>query len=131
MPKLLTIVMAEIAIRQQRSYAHHTFLQSSNANKEKIDLSNLPNHVKSMIMEQATVRLKHYEPGKVSIRSEQKLTTLDAKQLLIQRKKRMQGVYNCGFCSDPKEYYRPLGDPVVNTEQLLYDTLKLDVKALK
>jgi hypothetical protein len=40
-------------------------------------------------------------------------------------------VYNSGFLSDPKELYRPLGEPCLDTNSLLYDTLELDVRSLE
>ncbi|KAJ3321637.1 hypothetical protein HDV06_004052 [Boothiomyces sp. JEL0866] len=105
----------------------YTHLINTNFFKpDKIDLSNLPNDLKQMIMEQSTNRLQQYESKKVICRSEQKYSVLDTKTLLAMKKKRMEAVYTRGFLSDPKELYRTLGDPTLDAENLLYDALQID-----
>eukprot|EP00842_Homolaphlyctis_polyrhiza_P006748 jgi/Hompol1/7074/HPOL_005180-RA len=58
---------------------HHAQLGHRN---DRIDLSNIPHHIKNMIIDQSAAKLKDYEP--------------------------LKEVYKCGFCADPKELYRPL-----------------------
>ncbi|KAI8894480.1 hypothetical protein BC833DRAFT_217378 [Globomyces pollinis-pini] len=120
--------MTEIS-RPTRSFAHHTHLIHL-LKQDKIDLANLPNDLKVMIMEQSIARLQHYDPLKVITRSDHKYSVLDAKQITALKKKRLESIYNRGFYSDPKELYKPLGDPALDTETLLYDTLQIDTKGL-
>ncbi|KAJ3335258.1 hypothetical protein HDU91_002263, partial [Kappamyces sp. JEL0680] len=47
-----------------RSYNHRSLFQG--VLKDKIDLSNIPNDLKTMIMEQSTARMAQYEPLKYS-----------------------------------------------------------------
>ncbi|KAJ1548410.1 hypothetical protein HK405_003305 [Cladochytrium tenue] len=42
------------------------------------------------------------------------------------KQRRREAVMRCGFCSDPKEMYRPLGDPIVDSKQLILNTLCVD-----
>jgi hypothetical protein len=98
--------------------------------QKKVDISNLPNEVKQMIMDQSIQKLHHYQPQKVQTRCESRYSIIDTKQFLLQKKKRLEQVYQCGFLSDPKELYKPLYEPQVDTELLLYDTLELDTKKL-
>ena len=46
-----------------RTFATHRSL-FQNPFKDKIDLSNIPNDLKAMIMDQSTARLSSYEPAK-------------------------------------------------------------------
>ncbi|KAJ3269117.1 hypothetical protein HDV01_001851 [Terramyces sp. JEL0728] len=117
--------MAEVS--RAPAYAGRYHLINANFFKpEKIDLSNLPNDLKQMIMEQSINRLYQYDAKKVTSRSEQKYSVLDAKTLLAMKKKRLEAVYTRGFLSDPKELYRTLGDPTLDAENLLYETLQID-----
>lgn len=123
--------MTDIVNRGNAAHkGYHNHLLNSSFLKQKIDLANIPHSLKDLIMDQSIQRLKEYSPQKCTIRSEQKITTLNTKELIEIKKKRMHAVYNRGFLSDPKDHYRPLGDPYVDTEMLLYDNLQLDVKTL-
>ncbi|KAI8915038.1 hypothetical protein BC831DRAFT_499541 [Entophlyctis helioformis] len=115
-----------------RAHVHHTLhsvLQHGQLGfkqPDRLDLSNIPHGIKNMILEQSASRLKDYEAVKVCVRSDVKYSTLDTKQRLTGKKSRMTDVYKCGFCSDPKELYRPLGEPTLDTEALLYKRLDID-----
>ncbi|KAJ2994652.1 hypothetical protein HDV02_001391 [Globomyces sp. JEL0801] len=80
--------MTEIS-RPTRSFAHHTHLIHL-LKQDKIDLANLPNDLKVMIMEQSIARLQHYDPLKVITRSDHKYSVLDAKQITALKKKRLE-----------------------------------------
>ena len=122
-----------------RTFAtHRTLFQ--NLNKDKIDLSNIPNDLKTMIMDQSTARLAVYEPTKYITRytsvffwplslysSEAKCSVLDAKQALSQKKKRLESVFTEGFFSDPKDLYKPIGEVTLDTKDLLYHALQLEI----
>ncbi|KAL2920013.1 hypothetical protein HK105_200079 [Polyrhizophydium stewartii] len=119
---------------QSRGYAMHSLhsvLQHGQLGfkQERIDLSNIPHSIKNMIVEQSSAKLRDYEPLKVCVRSDLKYSTLDTRQHLAEKKKRIEDVYKCGFCADPKELYRPLGDPTLDTEILLYQRLGIDPSA--
>jgi hypothetical protein len=54
-------------IPAHRTFQHRSLFQ--NLYKDKIDLSNIPNDLKNMIMDQSTARLAIYEPAKFVTRS--------------------------------------------------------------
>lgn len=56
-----------------------------------------------------------------------KCSVLDARQQLHLKKKRMESVFNEGFFSDPKELYKPIGQVVLDTKELLYQALQLEI----
>nr|KAJ3422411.1 hypothetical protein HK105_008188 [Polyrhizophydium stewartii] len=127
-------VAAPLRAHLSRGYAMHSLhsvLQHGQLGfkQERIDLSNIPHSIKNMIVEQSSAKLRDYEPLKVCVRSDLKYSTLDTRQHLAEKKKRIEDVYKCGFCADPKELYRPLGDPTLDTEILLYQRLGIDPSA--
>jgi hypothetical protein len=95
--------------------------------EQRVEISNLANHIKQLIIDQSIVSLHDYHPVKVQARSETRYTITDTKQFLMDKKKRLQNVHQCGFLSDPKETYKPLYDPQVDTELLLYKSLQLNI----
>lgn len=72
-------------------------------------MSNIPHSLKALLMLQSESRLKRYEPVKICARSDTKYTSVDMRQRIAEKKKRMKDVSDCGFRADPKELYRPLG----------------------
>jgi hypothetical protein len=68
---------------------HNHVLDTSFLNKDKVDLSNIPQSLKKLIMVQTTEKLKQYQPQKCVIRCEQKITTLNTKELIELKKKRL------------------------------------------
>ncbi|KAJ3212194.1 hypothetical protein HDU67_003971 [Dinochytrium kinnereticum] len=103
----------------------HTIHHSQFTRQDKLDTS-LPQHVKQLIIEGSPVRLNTYEPEKVFIRTDQRYAIRDSKQIAIDRSRRRQDVYRGGFCSDAKEPYRALGEPIIDSDALIYTCLKLD-----
>ena len=76
---------------------------------DKIDLSNLPQAVKDMLLTQSEASKSTYTPDKVVTRSDNRFSCIEAKQYIFSRNVRKQEVLKSGFCSDPKELYKPLG----------------------
>jgi hypothetical protein len=71
-----------------RSFAHKSLIP--NPLKDKIDWSNIPNEVKTAILDQSAITLSKYEPVKLTTRSDAKCSVLNAKQMLDLKKKRME-----------------------------------------
>ncbi|KAJ8325493.1 hypothetical protein BDV3_001252 [Batrachochytrium dendrobatidis] len=126
-PSRTALPPSQSAGRVLTHHTMHSILQHGQFGykDERIDLSNIPHYFKNMIVEQSIAKLKDYEPVIVSARSDFKCSILDTK-IVANEKKRLQDVYKCGFLSDPKELYCPLGDPILDTELLLYKRLNID-----
>lgn len=43
------------------------------------------------------------------------------------KKKRLESVFTEGFFSDPKELYKPIGEVTLDTKDLLYQSLQLEI----
>ena len=88
----MTDIRGTSVVAPNRSYGYnvHSYHHRINARNEKIDLNNLPNSIKNMIMTQCEAKLKHYDPVKVCTRSDTKYTAIDTRQKITARKKRLQ-----------------------------------------
>ncbi|KAI8801424.1 hypothetical protein BJ742DRAFT_859250 [Cladochytrium replicatum] len=98
--------------------------------QERTDNS-LPLHVKHCIIEESPARLQSYQPEKVFTRTDQRLAGKDSRQIAYERFRRREEVFRCGFCSDPKEAYKPLGDPILDSDTLLSTCLKIDPNSFR
>ena len=47
--------------------------------------------------------------------------------MMALKKKRLESVFTEGFFSDPKELYKPIGEVTLDTKDLLYQTLQLEI----
>ncbi|KAJ3129909.1 hypothetical protein HK098_007663 [Nowakowskiella sp. JEL0407] len=117
--------MSEIpAIASRPRTFHHPIHHSQFAKQDK-ESQNIPAYVKHCIIEESPARLQFYEPQKVFIRTDQRLASKDFRQIAFEKSSRREDVYKRGFCSDPKEVYKPLGEPQLDSETLLYSSLKI------
>ncbi|KAJ3317695.1 hypothetical protein HDU76_001082 [Blyttiomyces sp. JEL0837] len=114
--------------RQGHSRTFHGIhtIHHSQFTKQEMKETNLPSHIKQLIIEASPTRHQSYEPEKVTIRSENRFASRDPKRIAMERAKRRMEVYRSGFCSDAKEPYRPLGDPTLDSDELLYTCLRFD-----
>ncbi|KAH6584989.1 hypothetical protein BASA60_000729 [Batrachochytrium salamandrivorans] len=130
-PTRATAPLLQSTVRGHAHHTMHSILQHGQFGykEDRLDLTNIPHFFKNIIVEQSAAKLKDYDPVKVCSRSDFKYSALDPKLLAVEKKKRVEDVYRCGFCSDPKELYRPLGEPILDTELLLYTRLDIDSTA--
>lgn len=68
----------------------HTPILYKSKHHEKLDMSNIPHHLKTLLMAQSEHKLKNYEPTKVCTRSDNKYTALDTRQKIAQRRLRIE-----------------------------------------
>ncbi|KAJ1345066.1 hypothetical protein BSLG_000581 [Batrachochytrium salamandrivorans] len=110
-PTRATAPLLQSTVRGHAHHTMHSILQHGQFGykEDRLDLTNIPHFFKNIIVEQSAAKLKDYDPVKVCSRSDFKYSALDPKLLAVEKKKRVEDVYRCGFCSDPKELYRPLG----------------------
>ncbi|TPX56685.1 hypothetical protein PhCBS80983_g04345 [Powellomyces hirtus] len=87
--------------------------------------------VKQAIIENSPARLSNYDPKEVAVRTEQTYALKDSNATRLARIQRRADVYQCGFCSDAKDFYKPLGDPVLNSDMLVYGTLRIDPNSVQ
>ncbi|KAL7752797.1 hypothetical protein RI367_001799 [Sorochytrium milnesiophthora] len=72
--------------------------------------------------------LGDYRPDKIVTRTAASIKSRDSKALALEKAKRREQVMLTGFNSDIKEPYKPLGAPVLDSEELLVNALQLDMK---
>ncbi|KAJ3411130.1 hypothetical protein HDV05_002694 [Chytridiales sp. JEL 0842] len=112
----------------------HTIHHSQFSKQEPKD-TNLPLHVRQHIIDSSPARWNGGfvggEAKKVTVRTEQRFEMRDGKGVEAERLRRRADVYKCGFCSDAKEPYKPLGDPVLDTDALLFGCLKVGPDAFQ
>lgn len=75
-----------------------------------------------------------YTPEKIKARNEYKILVDDhagKAAMNAQLTKRKQNVLLCGFCSDPREPYKTLGNLFLDSESLLYHCLHIDPSTLQ
>ncbi|ORY49307.1 hypothetical protein BCR33DRAFT_579406 [Rhizoclosmatium globosum] len=94
--------------------------------QENRDSGNLSFQVRQAIVDYSHLRTQQYEPEKVNIRTENRYNSREQKQIVAEKAKRSEDVAHRGFASDAKECYKPLGEPVVDSDALIYKTLRLD-----
>ncbi|KAJ3190603.1 hypothetical protein HK101_008567 [Irineochytrium annulatum] len=97
--------------------------------QDKQDAS-LPPHARQIIIEGSPARLNVYEPEKVLVRTDQRYAAINTKQAAAEKARRRVEVFRGGFCSDAKEPYRTLGEPIIDSDVLVYTCLKIDPAAL-
>ena len=91
--------VAQLVNPQRGAFLHHSTMHSviqpghSYFKQDRQDLSNIPNHMKNMIIEQSNEKLLHYDAVKVMARSDLKYTAIDTKQYLAIKKKRAEVNY--------------------------------------
>jgi hypothetical protein len=80
--------MAEIV----RSHTPHVPKHGINRSRqqEKLDMSNIPHHLKTLLMAQSEHKLKHYDPVKICTRSDSKYTSVDTRQKIAERRLRLE-----------------------------------------
>ncbi|KAJ3171909.1 hypothetical protein HDU87_008159 [Geranomyces variabilis] len=86
---------------------------------------------KQAIIETSPARLSNYDPRDVAVRTEQCYALKDSAAARLVRVQRRADVYRCGFCSDAKDFYKPLGDPVLDSESLVFGTLRIDPNSIQ
>ncbi|TPX72899.1 hypothetical protein SpCBS45565_g00002 [Spizellomyces sp. 'palustris'] len=96
------------ASKNRHHFGHHTIHHSQFAKTERGD-AGIAFHVKQAIIEKSPTRLQSYEPREVAVRTDQKYSLKDSSAIKTEKLKRRTDVYRCGFCSDAKESYKPLG----------------------
>ncbi|KAJ3143771.1 hypothetical protein HK101_003105, partial [Irineochytrium annulatum] len=122
-----------VALRQGGPRAHfgiHALHHQLFSRQDKQDAA-LPPHSRQLIIEGSPARFNHYEPEKVLVRTDQRFSAPDAKQVAAEKFRRRLEVLKGGNCSDAKEPYRPLGDPIIDTDALIYTCLKIDPSAFQ
>jgi hypothetical protein len=62
--------------------------------QEKLDLSNMPHHLKTLLMAQSEQKLKQYDAAKICTRSDVKYTAIDTRQKIAQRRNRLEVIQN-------------------------------------
>ncbi|KAI8819899.1 uncharacterized protein EV422DRAFT_90962 [Fimicolochytrium jonesii] len=87
--------------------------------------------VKHAIIEKSPVRLNTYEPKDVATRTELVMTMKESNAARLARLQKRTEILKQGFCSDPKESYRPLGDPILDSSNLIYTALRIDPNAVQ
>ncbi|KND01519.1 uncharacterized protein SPPG_03318 [Spizellomyces punctatus DAOM BR117] len=117
------------ASKNRHHFGHHTIHHSQFAKTERGD-AGIAFHVKQAIIEKSPTRLQSYEPREVAVRTDQKYSLKDSSAVKTEKLKRRTDVYRCGFCSDAKESYKPLGDPILDSDALLCLALKIDPTSL-
>lgn len=108
---------------------HHALLHNKQHELINAENGGLSNHVRTILLEESPARCVPYEPEKVIIRDAWKTTSRDIKTTKIEKEQRRQIVSRTGFASGPKELYRPLGDPITNTQELIFATLGIETHA--
>ncbi|KAJ3038077.1 hypothetical protein HDV00_001038 [Rhizophlyctis rosea] len=130
----------------------HTIYHSQFAQKAAADTSVLPHHVKVAIIERSPARAATsgaggfteggggggqftYRGEKVLIRNEEVYKAAVEKaggvKGVAERARRRKEILSCGYSADPKEPYKPLGDPTLDTETLLFEALKIDPRSIQ
>ncbi|KAI9339065.1 hypothetical protein BDR26DRAFT_837948 [Obelidium mucronatum] len=92
---------------------------------------NLSFQVRQAIVDNSYLRTLDYEPEKVAVRTETRYAVRDTKLIQHEKLKRSVEVARCGFRSDPKESYKPLGDPTVDSDVLIYKSLRIDPQSFQ
>ncbi|KAJ3036639.1 hypothetical protein HK097_003780 [Rhizophlyctis rosea] len=137
--------------RKPTSHFHHphTIYHSQFAQKQSTESSIIPHHVKIAIIEKSPVRaatsgaggggegsVYSYRGEKVLIRNEEvwkaeKAGATAGVKAVAEREKRRKEILSCGYSADPKEPYKALGDPTLDNETLLFETLQIDPRAVQ
>ncbi|KAI8852564.1 hypothetical protein BC829DRAFT_414523 [Chytridium lagenaria] len=103
----------------------HTIHHSQFTRQDKLDTS-LPQHVKQIIIDGSAVRYHAYEPEKVFVRTDHRYAIRDSKQIALDKSRRRTGCLSVWFLFGCQEPYRALGEPIIDSDALLYTCLKLD-----
>ncbi|KAI9098825.1 hypothetical protein DFS34DRAFT_619088 [Phlyctochytrium arcticum] len=113
------------ASKTRHYFGHHPLHHQQSQKLERSD-AGIPLLIKHAIIEKCPARLQSYEPREVAIRTEQKFALRETNAGKLEKTKRRADVYRCGFCADAKESYKPLGEPFLDSEQLMNAALRLD-----
>ncbi|KAI8619180.1 hypothetical protein BC830DRAFT_819181 [Chytriomyces sp. MP71] len=122
---LATPALADKPTSRQRNFHGVHGIYHGLSKQENKDTS-LSFQVRQAIIDNNNLRNQTYEPDRVTMRTELKYASRDPKLIAAVKIKRQADVERCGFRSDAKEPYKPLGEPIVDSDMLLYKSLKID-----
>ncbi|KAJ3023242.1 hypothetical protein HKX48_003846 [Thoreauomyces humboldtii] len=112
-------------------FGHHGGTHHAPIRQDRTEAAGISMHVKQAIIEKSPARLQSYDPREVAVRTDMTYTLKDSNATRLARIQRRADVFQCGFCSDAKDFYKPLGDPVLDSDMLVYGTLRIDPNSLE
>ncbi|KAJ3085500.1 hypothetical protein HK100_009031, partial [Physocladia obscura] len=115
--------------RQTRHAIHGVYHGQFTKQDFKPD-TGLPAHVRQAIIDCSYLRTPGYDPEHTTTRTELKYQSRNTSATSHLKARRAADVSRCGFCSDPKESYKSLGEPIVDSDILIYKSLKIDPESV-
>jgi hypothetical protein len=117
------------APRKKEAGNNWQFMHHSQFGKQDRGDVQLSLHVKQLIISGPK---RVYEPEKIQTRTESCLIVADsAKLAALDLERRKREVLLCGFCSDPREPYKTLGELYLESDALLFHSLQLPTTGQK
>ncbi|ORX41667.1 hypothetical protein BCR36DRAFT_363932 [Piromyces finnis] len=107
-------------------FRHHNIISHNQFIKQDVKEVSLLDSLKSSIVDDSPIRKSNYVPEKVYVRTDLCLLTGDQQEILKEKERRKKNIMECGFSSVFKEPYKPLGVPIIDTNALIIDCLKIN-----
>eukprot|EP00833_Pecoramyces_ruminatium_P009896 jgi/Orpsp1_1/1183928/evm.model.c7180000087263.1 len=112
-------------------FRHHNLISHNQFIKQDIKEVSLLDSLKSNIIDDSPIRKANYIPEKVYVRTDLCLLTGDQQEIKKEKERRNKDILECGFSSIFKEPYKPLGTPIIDTNQLIIDCLKINPSSIQ
>ncbi|OUM69894.1 hypothetical protein PIROE2DRAFT_57148 [Piromyces sp. E2] len=112
-------------------FRHHNIISHNQFIKQDVKEISLLDSLKSNIIDDSPIRKSNYVPEKVYVRTNLCLLTGDQQEIAKEKERRKKEIMECGFSSVFKEPYKPLGTPVIDTNALIIDCLKINPSSIQ
>jgi len=116
---------------KQHHFRHHNLISHNQFIKQDVKEVSLLDSMKSSIIDDSPIRRNNYIPEKVYVRTNLCLLTGDQNEIAKEKERRKKDVMECGFSSAYKEPYKPLGTPIIDTNALIIDCLKINPSSIQ
>jgi hypothetical protein len=85
----------------------------------------IPQHIRQLILDSTSEAQKNYAPDKILARNDSKFLSKSQRTTYSEKAEHNRiVVQTTGFSSDIKEPYKPLGEPILDSQQLLLTAVK-------
>jgi len=116
---------------KQHHFRHHNLISHNQFIKQDVKEVSLLDSMKSSIIDDSPIRRNNYIPEKVYVRTDLCLLTGDQHEIAKEKERRKKDIMECGFSSIFKEPYKPLGTPIIDTNALIIDCLKINPSSIQ
>lgn len=84
------------------------------------------NLFRTLILDQSHARNGGYDPEKITARTSKQISARTDAMIISEKEQRRAALSNSGFASNPKKAYRPLGQPILDSVELVLLSLMVN-----